>query len=49
MNGSAKVLLFPLIRHSLGNASSVLARLPVTANQITVASLVSGFKNHRIG
>lgn len=42
MNTAAKTPVFPLVRHLSKYLTPVLYRLPVTANQITAASLVSG-------
>ncbi|MDA0306846.1 MAG: CDP-alcohol phosphatidyltransferase family protein [Proteobacteria bacterium] len=42
MNGQEKIPLFPLVRHLSKRVTPLLARLPVTANQITVASLAFG-------
>ncbi len=42
MTPSRKRPLFPLIRHMSGPVTAVLVRFPVSANQITTASLVSG-------
>lgn len=42
MSVAARAPAFPLIRHLSRRATPVLARLPVSANQITAASLVAG-------
>lgn len=42
MNATAKTPLFPLIRHLSKFATPVFMRLPVSANMITTASLVTG-------
>ncbi len=42
MNATANNPLFPLIRHLSKYATPVFMRLPVSANHITAASLVSG-------
>ncbi len=42
MGASEKMPMFPLIRHVSKRVTPVLLRLPVSANQITVASLATG-------
>lgn len=42
MSAKKKIPLFPIIRHLSKRVTPVLARLPVTANQITAASLAPG-------
>lgn len=42
MIGGARKPLFPLVRHLSGRVTPVLMRLPVSANQITALSLLSG-------
>jgi len=42
MNETAKTPLFPLVRHLSKLVTPALIRLPVSANQVTAASLVSG-------
>ncbi len=42
MSEAVKTSLFPLIRHLSIRVTPVFVRLPVSANQITTASLVSG-------
>ncbi len=42
MSGAARKPLFPLVRHLSDRVTPLLVRLPISANQITALSLLSG-------